>query len=184
MSLSDLAAIGSFISGLAVLISLIFLYFQLRQVSAQVIQAEKNQQATIRAARTTRVMDLMLTCTDPPVANAVLKGMRGANDLTDTEVFQFVNHSGARFFNAEDSFYQHREGLLNEFSFDGLRNGLRVSLTSAPMRVIYKHQRIMMGREFVEFMDQLLATIPVAPVVDQSAQFRAEVAAELAHASG
>ena len=50
MSLSELAEIGSFISGVAVLTSLIFLYFQLRQINQQVKQAEKNQQSAIRQA--------------------------------------------------------------------------------------------------------------------------------------
>jgi hypothetical protein len=39
MSLSDLAALGSFVSGLGVLVSLVFLYFQLRQIGVQVKQA-------------------------------------------------------------------------------------------------------------------------------------------------
>ena len=43
MSLSQLAEIGSFTSGVAILASLIFLYFQLRQINQQVKQAEKNQ---------------------------------------------------------------------------------------------------------------------------------------------
>jgi hypothetical protein len=51
MSLSDLAALGSFVSGVAVLVSLVFLYFQLRQVGAQVQQAERNQQAMIQAPK-------------------------------------------------------------------------------------------------------------------------------------
>jgi hypothetical protein len=41
MSLSQLAEIGSFTSGVAILASLIFLYFQLRQINQQVKQAEK-----------------------------------------------------------------------------------------------------------------------------------------------
>lgn len=45
MSLSDLAALGSFVGGVAVLVSLIFLYFQLRQIGAQMAQADNNQRA-------------------------------------------------------------------------------------------------------------------------------------------
>ena len=58
MSLSDLASLGSFVSGVGVLISLIFLYFQVRQVNAQVGQAEKNQQAAIRQERSAKVSDM------------------------------------------------------------------------------------------------------------------------------
>jgi hypothetical protein len=58
MSLSDLASLGSFVSGIAVLLSLVFLYFQFRQVNLQVKQTEKNQQALIRQNRATRSVDL------------------------------------------------------------------------------------------------------------------------------
>ena len=49
MSLPDLASLGSFVSGIAVLGSLVFLYLQMRQIGAQIEQAERNQRAAIRA---------------------------------------------------------------------------------------------------------------------------------------
>lgn len=67
MSLSDLASLGSFISALAVLISLIFLYFQLRQLAVQVKQAEKNQQAAIQQSRNHRRIDMFMDRANNPV---------------------------------------------------------------------------------------------------------------------
>ena len=49
MSLSDLASLGSFVSGLAVMISLIYLAVQIRQ-------AERNQKAMIQQGRTARMV--------------------------------------------------------------------------------------------------------------------------------
>ncbi len=57
MTLSDLASLGSFVSGAAVLISLVFLYFQIRQVNAQVRQAERNQRALLQQGRAGRAAD-------------------------------------------------------------------------------------------------------------------------------
>src|SRR5215472_17064452 len=51
MSLSDLASLGSFVSGVAVLASLIFLFFQIRQMPEQVKRSEKNQQAAVGQGR-------------------------------------------------------------------------------------------------------------------------------------
>ena len=65
MSLSELAEIGSFISGAAILSSLIFLYFQLRQINRQVKQAEKNQLSAIRQGRAARTVGIALTGTEP-----------------------------------------------------------------------------------------------------------------------
>jgi len=63
MTLSDLAALGSFVSGVAILVSLVFLYFQLRQVYAQIRLAERNQQATIQQDRYGRVFEVNLAMT-------------------------------------------------------------------------------------------------------------------------
>jgi len=176
MTLSDVAAIGSLVSGMAVLVSLVYL-------SLQVKQAERNQQASIRSARASRIIDLFMGSSEPSVAEAVVKGMRGFGEMSETQVFQFTSYGSARFFNAEDAFYQHREGLLNKYNIDAVINGLRTSFSSPGMRAVYKRTRAMMGHEFVEFADQLLTTTPVTAGADISARFNADVAAELADAN-
>ena len=173
MSLSDLAALGSFISAIAVLISLIYL-------SLQVKQAERNQQASIRATRVTRIIDIYMRLAEPSMSEAVVRASAGAADVTDAQVRQFSFYCGARFYNAEDSFNQHEEGLLNQRAFDSLVVGLKSSLSQAGMRAYYKRQRAAFGREFVDFVDKLLAETPLSPSLDVVAQWRADVAAELA----
>ena len=74
MSLSDLASLGSLVNGVAVLVSLAFLYFQVRQVNQQIRRAEKNQRATIAQVRTNRTAEIGLRQTDPAVAMAFLRG--------------------------------------------------------------------------------------------------------------
>ena len=71
MSLTDLASLGSFISGVAVLLSLIFLYYQLRQLRAQVRQAEKYQQTLVKQARTSRVMEVNARLADADFASVM-----------------------------------------------------------------------------------------------------------------
>jgi len=117
-------------------------------------------------------------CTEPSVADAVAKGMRGADDITDTQIQQFANYGNARFYNAEDAFYQYREGVLNEFTFISVTEGLKNSLASPGMRAIYKRLRNTMGREFAAFADKLMSETPIAVGAGLPAQFRADVAAE------
>jgi hypothetical protein len=164
--------IGSFVSALAVLISLVYLSLQVRQ-------AERNQQASIRAARASRSVDLFMGSTEPSVAEAVSKGMHGSDDISDTQVFQFTSYGFARFCNAEDAFYQHKEGLLNAFAFDGIANGLKSSFASPGMRALYRRQRTVLGRDFVEYADKLLAATAVTRNANLSTQFKIDVAAEL-----
>src|SRR5215472_12830534 len=90
MSLSDLASIGSFVSGIAVLVSLLFLYFQVRQVNQQVIQAERNQRALIQQGRAQRAADHAWRMADPELATTYWKGVRRPEDLSLAELDPFL----------------------------------------------------------------------------------------------
>ena len=70
MTLSDLASIGSLLSSIAVLVSLVYLSLQLKQ-------ADRNQQAAIRLGRSTRFVEIGIACTEPSLADAIAKGMAG-----------------------------------------------------------------------------------------------------------
>src|SRR5450755_1342360 len=91
MSLSDLAALGSFISGLAVLASLGFLYFQMRQVAEQVRQADRNQRAAnvLQTIRFSNAFNVGLM--QPELSRIQLKLVRGDTDLTEVETMQALN---------------------------------------------------------------------------------------------
>ena len=108
-----------FVSGVAILTSLIFLYFQLRQINKQVKQAEKNQQSVIRQARAGRSIGIALTGTEPSLADAFIKGAFGDEDISLTQQSQFSAVCRATIINGEDTFYQHKDGLLDEASFIG-----------------------------------------------------------------
>src|SRR5262249_19706828 len=107
MSLSDLASLGSFVSGFAVLMSLIYLALQVRQT-------KRNQQIAIRHSRVSRIVELHVALADPGVADAWLHGSASPQELTQPELSQFISLCRALFFHFEDSFYQREEGLLND----------------------------------------------------------------------
>ena len=183
MSLSQLAEIGSFISGVAILASLIFLFFQLRQINQQVKQAEKNQQSAIRQGRATRTVDIVLTGTEPSLADAFVKGTFGDEDISQTQLSQFSAVCRATFINSEDTFYQHKEGLLDEAGFFGFVAGMKGTLRYPGFRAQWKSARRNHGTEFVEFMDKLLVETPVTLRFDLLARWQASITAEKAMAS-
>jgi hypothetical protein len=88
MSPSDLASLGGFVFGIAVLVSLVFLYFQLRQLSRQGRQAEKNQRALMQQARAARGVDIGLQLAGPDLGSLFARGAAGA-DLSDAEFHRF-----------------------------------------------------------------------------------------------
>lgn len=150
MTLTDLASVGSLVSSFAVLVSLVYLNLQVRQT-------ERNQQAAIRQNRSLRLSDQSLRLTDGSVAQAVSKGLAGEPELSSTELMQFSYFARARFFGAEDDFYQHREGLLNEGDFTNYIRSVRQAMMSAPgLRLAWTMHRDAFGTDFAAFFDDIL----------------------------
>jgi len=161
ISLSNLASLGSFVSGFAVLISLIYLALQVRQT-------KRNQQIAIRHTRATRIVELHLALADPAVAAAWLHGTASPEELTHTELGQFMNLCRALFFHFEDSFYQREEGLLNDAAFETVVAGARLSARSPGWRAAWNVARSNFGGRFLDFMDGVVARSAVEPPVDLS----------------
>jgi hypothetical protein len=161
MSLSNLASLGSFVSGFAVLISLIYLALQVRQT-------ERNQQISIRHSRVSRTVELHLALADPALADAWLHGSGSPQEITQTELSQFINLCRAHFFHFEDSFYQREEGLLNDDAFETVVAGARLLARSPGLRAAWKIARPNFGGRFLDFMDGVVAGSAVEPPVDLS----------------
>src|SRR5215472_10615495 len=141
MSLSDLASLGTFVSGLAVLASLVFLFFQMQQMREQVKQTERNQQALIQQGVRTRGAQLQLTRTEPSAADAYAKGVSGAEDISTTQYEQFSGYVSAYLVHLEDAFFQHKRGLLTDDAFLTVRGGLKGMLARPGVRQYWENSR-------------------------------------------
>jgi hypothetical protein len=181
MSLSDLAALGSLVSGVAVLISLVFLYFQLRQLTAQVRQAEQYQQTLVKQARTSRVMEVNARLADPDFAAVNLRVMTNAKDLTLEEWSRFNAHARSVFQNGEDTFSQYRRNLLHQDDFDGFRLALQWGFRAPGLRVAWMTHRASFPAPYRAFIDEIVAESPVAPITPGVlSKWNADIAIELA----
>jgi hypothetical protein len=178
MSLSDLASLGSFVSGVAVLASLVFLFFQMRQMTEQVRQSEKNQQAAIRQGRSTRTVDITLRGMEPAFAETFTKVMSGSEELSPASLHQFSGYWRASFYNWEDSFYQHMEGLFSELAFSALNANVRSIMRLVPMRAQWRIWRFQYGPEFVDWMDKLILETPRQEAGNRLAVWSDALAAE------
>jgi len=177
MSLSDLASLGSFVSGFAVLLSLIYLALQVRQT-------KRNQQIAIRHSRASRIVELQLALADPAVAEAWLHGSGSPQEITQTELSQFTNLCRALFFHFEDSFYQREEGLLNDAAFETVVAGARFSARSPGWRAAWRIARPNFGGRFLDFMDEVVAGSLVEAPVDLSLEaWKVAFASELSRTS-
>ena len=172
MTLSDLASVGSFVSAVAVVISLVYL-------ASQVRQARIHQQAAIRTERASRMTMLNSAALEPAIAEAVMKSLRGAEDLTATQYAQFTHFRRASLYNSEDTYFQHKHGLISDEAFASFVASVKGWAARAPgMRAGWNQFRGLFVGEFAEWMDRTLAEVQIAPPIDTFAQWRALVDAE------
>jgi len=132
MSLSDLAALGGFVSGLGVLVSLVFLYFQLRQLNFQARQNVRHTQALIFQGGGARASSQMLTMTDADLVAASIIGNGGVvtPEAIKAQQFRLLWHT--HYITWDDNHSQHEDGLISDAAFARLRAIMVENLKANP----------------------------------------------------
>ena len=156
MSLADLASIGSFISGIAVLISFVFLAFQLRQNA-------HNQRATVHNERTALTQDIALGIASSRESSEVYR--RGAEadatlDMADCN--WYLGYALSAFWAYEEFFYQHRDGMIDEARWATNVRRLRSMVTQPGFRAAW---RVFSSRwfesDFVDWFNKIMSETPI-----------------------
>ncbi|MBV9548459.1 MAG: hypothetical protein JO256_02155 [Alphaproteobacteria bacterium] len=173
MTLTDLASIGSFISGVAVLLSLIY-------VSVQIRQAKHHQQAAIRLGRADRIVQMCFAAGDNAAAEAVLKGHAGAADISEIQLAQYYWICRGFFYHCEEEYFQHKEGLANEAYYASFLAGTKKMFCLPGLRVQWRQQRESFVPEFVAFMEALMAQAQPVWTSDAVGAWTSAIAAEKA----
>jgi hypothetical protein len=156
MSLSDLASLGSFVSGVAVLASLVFLYFQVRQVNAQVLQTERNQRAILQQGRASRSVSLALeVASSPSLADAVQRALSGDAETPPTVFSQFFFWATALVTGFEDTYFQHSHGMLDDEAFESAVAMMRRQLGNGSFRAAWRAMKAAKSAGFREFVDRV-----------------------------
>jgi len=176
VTLSDLASISGIVSGLAVLVSLIFLYFQLRQISEQVKQAEKNQRASLNQGFVTRTTDNLRAQMEGPGHELRQRVFSGETNFTASELWTLRIGFRLALISTQDAFLQHREGLLDAANMDYARLTLQMWLRQPVYRALWSQTAASLPLEFVGFVTGLIAQTPLAGPDDTVARFQAELA--------
>ncbi len=150
MTLSDLASVGSLISGIAVLISLIYLSAQMRQNS-------RHSQALIQQGRASRTVEILTRWAEFDWTEGMEACLAGSPNVTTRDVRRFISLMRAYFVNYEDSFLQHRQGLLGDAAFANVEAALRATMTGPGHRAAWGFARSAFDRAFQDYMDEVVA---------------------------
>jgi hypothetical protein len=154
MTLADLSSLGSFVSGIAVVITLIFLLLQMRQ-------ANLNQRALMQQMRSARISELLLKATEPHLSETVNRAVANDKDIDATQITSFVMFITASLINWEDGFLQHRAGTLDESSFGSDIAIIKAWAALPSFRAIWQMRRHTFAKEYISFVDELVRNTKV-----------------------
>jgi len=158
MSLSDLASLGSFVSGVAVLISLVYLALQVRQ-------AERNQRALINEAVITRVSGMLLGFAQQPFVATLAKQQSGATEFSAEEIVQMNWAMRMRLLSLQDSILQHKNGLIDAITLENSIRAVRNTMLQPVERALWLRNRSTYASEFATFVDKMISEAPPAKSV-------------------
>lgn len=153
MSLADPAALGSFIGGVAVVVSFVFLAFQLRQ-------STHNQRTSIAIQRTALTQELSLSIFAHDLS---LWTRGGAADptLKDEEIARYQGIVLFTLWLYEEHFYQHRDGMLDPARWATNINRLRTFMTMPGYRAAWRVlSRVYFEADFTQSVDELMRATP------------------------
>ena len=149
MSLSDLAAIGSFVSGFAVLASLIFIGVQMRQ-NTQAVRAASSQAHAINFQH---ILTPLIETAD--VARIWRLGLGSIDSLTDDERVRFVVLVSGIFRFFEAARLQWRHGQLDSEHWQNIETNVRDFSTQPGVRVYWAMRRHWNSGEFRTWYESL-----------------------------
>jgi len=179
MTLSDLASVATVLSSIAVFGSLIYVGYQTRQNT-------RHTRALIQLARNQQIIDMNMTVVTNPTVNEILqRGDAGDRTLTPAEVSAYVEFTMAQLAHAENSFYQHREGLIDDELNFGSEAFIRLVRAVSPgFRATWLLVRPLYGPEFRNFIDEKIRAAAPLSAADTSVRWFSFVAKETERPKG
>jgi hypothetical protein len=170
MTLSDLSSIGSLVSGIAVLVSLIYLSLQVRQ-------AERNQRALMNQGVVNRLTDINMWQAQPDICSLNARVALGETDFSAPEIMHLTARLRVNLLSIQDTYVQHKAGLVDQITFDTLQPALKNAMATPVFRAIWKSARTAYSPEWQSFVDKVIADTPLREPVDVVARFKADLAA-------
>jgi hypothetical protein len=144
------------------MVTLVFLFLQMRQ-------SNLNQRAIMQQGRSTRASVAIQSMVQPYAAQCYVRGVRGDPTLSEHEVWSFWSMVVDQHTNWEDSYLQHRAGMLDAESFASDDSVLRITCGFPGHRRIWRFMGPTFGATYRAYVDGLIAATPLAEPPDFAA---------------
>jgi hypothetical protein len=167
MTLSDLASLATVFSGVAVLVSLLYLAQQTRQNT-------RHTRAMIEQARNRQIIEgEMLYVSDPVVRSLSNRGDAADPNLTEEEVRAYFHLVSSQLMMFEDLFYQHRAGLIDKERNASTISAIRNTRANKPgFRAAWQVCKRGLGQEFQSFVEPMLLEVELQSPRDMTVVWR------------
>ena len=152
MTLSDLASIGSLISGVAVLASLIYLAQQTRQ-------NVRHSRALIQQGRAARISDTALRLAELRESDAIDRCFEGSPEVSAKDLARFLFLCRAIFVSAEDSYFQHQQGLLDDMAFESFESSVKSGMGAGGVAAAWVMTANMYEPQFRDYMNRMMGDL-------------------------
>jgi hypothetical protein len=156
VTLDDLGSLGEFISGLAVVVTLVYLALQIRH-NTRAVRSSMHQdmvESTLRVAES--------LSDNAEVGLIVLKADADYDSLTAGELLRFEAYAERVFGNFESVYYSYRNSMIEEDLWAAWESSCLDDISRIAMRRFWKDQRPLHLRDFMDFVDQYYRTHPVS----------------------
>lgn len=154
MTLTDLANLGQLIGGIAVVASLLFVGFQIRQ------NTKANRASTLQM-NADYWLHYLTSLADPAMSEVYAKGAMGSEGLDGPQFGRFFLICRATFMGCENQHHQYLAGLLDEDAYRGYEATIREQIVAFPgIRAMWELVKHTYSPEFVAFLDEQIADAP------------------------
>ena len=153
MNLQDLGSLGEFISGVAVVVSLVYLAVQIRQNSRE------SRAATYQGLSSLFVSTINNVASNPELARVYNAGLRNFDELKEeAERTQFSLSVHAAFVSFENAFYLHRYGTLEEELWAKWRSQVQWYAKRAGVVTWWELSQRFFSEAFRQYVNELISS--------------------------
>ena len=149
MSFADLASLGSFVSGVGVLVSLIYLSLQIRQ-NTRAVRSQIHQ----RIADSLLSLGAILADHSREFTAALKADEKTFVDMPDDEKFAFLACIFAFFKHFENMYLQYQEGLIARENWDAWTSQMFMYWRMPAVQNWWKSRRLTFSPEFRRFIEE------------------------------
>ena len=150
MTLEQLANLGEFIGGIAVIASIIYLAIQIRQNTKLV-------RSSTLATNTMNWSSMLVNLASSDKSDAYLSGILGREDISPQHFVQFIQVARAMLVSFETQYHQYLSGALDKDIYLGYERACRDQMLAFPgFQMAWEITRDGFSPQFVTLVDRII----------------------------